>query len=481
MEQFGDGEMKSLVVIAYYFPPDGGAAVYRPLRFVRHLSEMGWRSTAITRGGGIYDRYDPGLMDAVPKETQVVRVADGDIWQAVQARRAERVEQRIAAGVPRAELAAKHQRPGRAFARSVVRRVEAWAYYPDLARRWIRPATKATVKVCREMRPDVLLVTGGPWSSFLVAHQAYQRTGVPYVLDFRDSWTLTRNEDFEMLRPDWARRKDRRVLSVLFRDAQAVIFRYEAEAQCYWQAYPGTLTKTRIHIVPNGYDGAVEKFEVAPGDRCTVLYTGTVQPYRCDELFRALALLQEDFPDEARRLRVQFVGEGAEDVAQAAASRGVAEIVESRPPVSSREVARLQADAHALLVLGVKPYQGYELCGSKVFGYLRAGRPIVGILPADESRKVLERVGVSTLADIDSPREIVAVLRQVLAAWSANRLPALLPDPDRCAVYEATNQTRALVQALEGRPALTPFHPGSVEMPDSLKGKIGCHGWLSPA
>ena len=156
-------------------------------------------------------------------------------------------------------------------------------------------------------------------------------------------------------------------------------------------------------------------------------------------------------------------------------------MVETLDPVPSREVARLQRNAHALLLLGVNPYQGFELCGSKVFGYLRAGRPILGFLPADESRKVLERVGVSTVADIDSPREIVEVLRHMVASWSANRLPSLLPDPDRCAVYEATNQALALVRALEGRPALTPFIPGSVEMPDSLKGKIGRHGWLSTA
>ena len=112
---------------------------------------------------------------------------------------------------------------------------------------------------------------------------------------------------------------------------------------------------------------------------------------------------------------------------------------------------------------------------------MKAGRPILGILPADECRKVLERVGVTTLANIDSPQEIVQVLRQLIAAWSANRLSSLAPDPDRCSFYEAANQTRALVRALERRPALTPFNPGSVDMPDSLKGKIGCDGWLSPA
>jgi hypothetical protein len=87
------------------------------------------------------------------------------------------------------------------------------------------------------------------------------------VLDFRDSWTLTHNEDFEARRPRWAWRRDRRLLPKLFGDAQAVIFRYEAEAECYWRAYPGALKSAQIHIIPNGYEGAIEKFQVATGKR----------------------------------------------------------------------------------------------------------------------------------------------------------------------------------------------------------------------
>jgi glycosyltransferase involved in cell wall biosynthesis len=474
-------EGNAVVMIAYYFPPDGGAAVYRPLRFVRRLTRMGWHCTVITQTGRSHDRYDPGLLESVPRDVEIVKVADRDIWQAIQARRARRFESRMAAGVARAESQAAHQRPLRAFVRSAVHRAEAWLYYPDPARFWIRPATEATVISCQKKRPKALIATGGPWSSFVVAHNASRRTGVPYVLDLRDSWTLVRNEDFEALRPRWAMLRDRRLLRKLFEGAQAVICRYESEAESYWQAYPGAFKSTNIHIIPNGYEGVVERFDVAPGDRCTILYTGTIVPYRYLECLEALSLLQKSFPAEARYLRVQFVGEGADNVQRAAASRGLTEIVETWGPVPSREVERLHRNAHGLLLLGVRPYQGYELCGSKVFGYLKAGRPIVGILPMDESRRVLERVGVSTVAGMDSPGEIVALLRRILASWSANALPALLPDPDRCAMYEAANQTSALVRALEGRPALSPFVPGSVQMPDSLEGKIGCQGWLSTA
>ena len=39
--------MKSVVMIAYWFPPEGNAAVYRPLRFLRNLQPHGWEGHVI--------------------------------------------------------------------------------------------------------------------------------------------------------------------------------------------------------------------------------------------------------------------------------------------------------------------------------------------------------------------------------------------------------------------------------------------------
>jgi glycosyltransferase involved in cell wall biosynthesis len=312
-----------------------------------------------------------------------------------------------------------------------------------------------------------------------VTHEASKRTGVPYVLDFRDSWTLTCNEEFEALRPRWASRKDRRLLHRFFADAQAVIFRYWSEAEAYWRAYPGALTAEKIHIVPNGYDGPIENFRVATADRCTILYAGTVTPYRYDTFIEAVSMLRASHPAEAKRLRLLFVGEGGEHIARAAAERGVSGNIETMAPVPAAELERLQRDAQALLLLGVRPYQGYELCGSKVFAYLKAGRPIVGVLPEDEMKVVLERVGISTVADVDSPAAIAGVLRQVLGAWAEGHLETLLPDPEACRTYSSDAQIEAVARALSGVPAVTPFRPGVVDIPLSLKDKIGPNGWIA--
>ena len=48
--------MKSVVMIAYNFPPDGEAGTYRSLRFVRHLPHAGWQPTVIAAQKTRYER-----------------------------------------------------------------------------------------------------------------------------------------------------------------------------------------------------------------------------------------------------------------------------------------------------------------------------------------------------------------------------------------------------------------------------------------
>jgi hypothetical protein len=472
--------MQSVIMIAYFFPPEGNAGVYRPLRFVRHLPTMGWNASVISLDTTRYERYDPGLLRLVPSTTEVVRVRSRDPWQFIQTRRAQRIQKKITCASIEtvARLHRAQQVSARAFFREVVRRAEAWCYHPDKAMCWIRPAVQATVEMAARKQPDVVWATAGPVSSFVVAQRASQRTGVPYVLDFRDAWTITYN-DFEASRPAWATRLDRRALYRLLKGAQAVTFRYHTEAECYWRAYPGALDASRIHIIPNGYEGVIDEFVVSNSDKCTVLYAGTLSSYRYDTLLQALHWLKSSDADRARQLRLLVIGEGAEALATEAAVLGLSDIVETAGPTSHAEITRLQREAHALLVLGRPPtMKGYELfAGAKLFSYLKAGRPIIGVLPPDETKKILQRTGVSTVADGDSLEEIVAVFQQLLDAWSEGKLSSLVPDRAACQAYSAEWQTAALVRALAGKPAAEPFVPNSVEIPPSLRGDIGDAAW----
>ena len=75
--------------------------------------------------------------------------------------------------------------------------------------------------------------------------------------------------------------------------------------------------------------------------------------------------------------------------------------------------------------------------------------PIIGVLPNDETKKILLRVGVSTVADVDSPLEIVGVLHRVLDAWRRGELSALLPNPSECEASQQSGKPEVLCARLK--------------------------------
>src|SRR5215813_4034045 len=208
--------MKSVIMIAYNFPPEGNAGAYRPLRFVRRLPLNDWKPIVITLKTDYYERFDPGLMDLIPAQAEVIRIENRDPWQVFQARRTRRARERIlnSSGEIAMAIQAAHGNPFRSLVRGVVHTVESWCYHPDMAMTWIWPAVKAITNYRCAIKPSVIWATAPPWSSFIVAAISAHRFCVPYVLDFRDSWTMTYT-NFERARPLWAKRLDRRILRKL--------------------------------------------------------------------------------------------------------------------------------------------------------------------------------------------------------------------------------------------------------------------------
>jgi len=471
--------MKSVVMIAHDFPPEGNAGAYRPPRFARQLPALGWQPAIVTVDRALFERYDPSLLAQVPPEIEVVRVTNRDPWQAFLASRRRRVGARLSQASPAqaSRIVASQHRAARARLREFLRSLEARVYDPDIAMGWIAPAAKAVEALCRRIHAQIIWATAGPVSAFHVAERASRRAGVPYVLDFRDAWTITFNE-FEARRSPDGRRRDRRNMFRFLKGARSVIFRYEREAECFWRVYRGALSPAKVRIIPNGFEGEVENCRNPQNGKCEILYTGTLSDYRYDTFVDAIALLKQSFPRQAARLRCHFVGEGCEAILDRARARNLADMVTAEAPVRSALLLQRCRQADAFLLLGRPPSMlGYELfAAAKLFGYVKLGKPIMGILPEDEAKRILREVGATTVADVDSVADIVTLLRRVSAGWADGTLESLAPDRAACRAYSAERQSETLVSAFESAPSGDSFVPGRVAIPQSLQKEIARRG-----
>lgn len=248
--------MKHVLMIAHSFPPEGKVGTYRTLRFVRQLPNFGWSPKIVSVRPIQYERFDPGLSSSIPPGTEVVRVKGHDLWQALQAWRVRKVRETPSSEKwdgPQGKEPQQVHNGFRQRLRVMARTIEASWYHPDMAMPWIANAVDATVKLCKRLPIQVLWATAAPVSSFYIAQRSSSRTNIPYVLDFRDPWTISCS-DFERIRPAWATRRDRQRMYELLYGAQAVVFRHATEAECFWRAYPKALEARKIHLIPNGFD-----------------------------------------------------------------------------------------------------------------------------------------------------------------------------------------------------------------------------------
>ncbi len=153
-------------MFAYYFPPLGGGGVQRTLKYVKYLPAEGFESIVIAGAGRAYALRDGGLMRDVPPGTVVIRAHALPLQQA---------QWKLGAALRRAGLPTR------------------WvdeALWPDGLVGWLPAAVRHGLRVARTRKPNVLYSTSKPETGHLAALIVHRITGIPWVADFRDAWTL---------------------------------------------------------------------------------------------------------------------------------------------------------------------------------------------------------------------------------------------------------------------------------------------------
>ncbi len=396
---------RRVLMITARWPPYGSVGVRRPVRLARHLPTFGWTPVILTDDPAAGPHEGPAPLDptieAPPVEVHRARA----LFPAYRARRA--VEAALgAAGLGRAAFA--------------FRRGSRGLLLPDHYPEW----TLAAVRAARGIGPvDAVWATGMPFGCFVAAAAVAAALDRPLVLDYRDPWSQA---DAGATRWRHALRVPTQAHALLegalLRRAAGAAYVNEdmrARNAAAFGVPPGAIWE----VIPNGFDPA-EVRGLAPirGGRPTLLYAGNC--YGGRSMGPVLRALAEGFGDGERGLVLEVYGELDTAARQLLDARPMPGRVRVSGRVPGGEILRRMAGADALLLI-IGPEHRTGLTG-KVFDYLAAGRPIVGVGPADASAaSLVARGGLGAWVVPDDTAALADVLRQV----EAGRLP-FAPRPE---------------------------------------------------
>lgn len=427
--------MKRVLLVAYYYPPLGGIGSQRSQKFARYLSEYGWEPTVLAPEDGSY-YIDASLDDLTASGVEVIRTRTFDL--------SSMFKRFVTNGASSAKPIDHTQVGGNSILGTLKRAVNTWIYIPDGQVGWYPYAVRAGRRAVESRDIAAIWSTSFPMTAHMIARKLKLKTGRPWVADFRDLWTDNQSPAYSSA---LRKRLDRFIESKLLEEADALVTVSEELAEKLRKLTGGA---KRVEVIRNGFDSRdFEGIERTRPDKWTVTFVGSV--YRFTDLSPFLMALQRQIKVGAiarKDVQVNIVGESIPNLNDLLARFDLEKEAHFTGFVSHHESLKHQVNSSLLLF----PLHGEGaspgILTGKLFEYLGARRPILGILRSDfEAAGIIQdaKAGVTV-----EPSNVEAIERCLLASYTAFK-----SDKDSClndsdlAPYERKRGAQQLARLLE--------------------------------
>ena len=429
--------MKKLLMICHSFPPVLDVGALRPAGFATYLPRYGWSAVVVT------PKHPDVAMGIAPEQTVFphAEIIPSTSWNPV--RGAMRIF-----GMERERFRQFHpilrNDDSPSPARSSLgiwmgRLIYNWLWIPDRANGWYPFAVLKASQRLLQGDIQALFSTSEPLTSHLVALRIKQRTGLPWVADFRDPLV---EEVFSPRR----RQLQKRILAGILRAADRVIMASEELREIMLAAFPGHEEKYRV--IYNGFEP--DLLQSIPKDlpsQFTLGYVGSMFPGVRDPkpFLQAVSELLAEGTIPRDNFKLRIVGPSPLFCHHLVQPFGLEPVLEAPGPVSHLDSLKYMVQSHVLWLVVPKPF----IISAKIFYYLGAGRPILGVAPLGGSLdQLLQQTGMGvTLAPED-----IAGIKRVLVQWyraSTENRPILRPNREAISRFDRSRQAGALAQFLD--------------------------------
>lgn len=420
-----------ILLIAYRFPPQGGGGVQRPAKLVKYWTRRGVPVAVLTSTGESVRVKDQTLLHDIPDSMTRVAVPDPSFDSRLRA------------------LRARFQHP---LVRRAIQALLALNFHlsvPDLRSGWKGPALRAGDELIASFKPNVIVVTGPPWTPLLVADRLARRHGLPLVLDYRDPWTQSYLEIKNgwlpsLLNPGLERRIVGRATGVIGAH-RAILGRLRK-----WMGPEG-----RWMWIPNGSDEEdIEQGRIAGvpqpivKGRFVLGYAGGFFRWRAPHaLLRVIESLQREGRISADTFQFRMAGSVEPALSEVAEDSPVRSLIEVNGYLRHHDaIAFLDQNTVNLVMEADFGNRTYTTPG-KFYELLSIGRPILLLTAPGPTSHLAQRVGGCWIARPNDEAEIRKALLAMFSHWESG---AALPQPDqrRIKFYERQKQADRAIQFL---------------------------------
>ncbi len=365
--------MKRVLIITYYWPPNGGAGVQRWLKMVKYLPRSGWQPVIYTPEDPEIITPDAALAKEVPPEAEVIKrpiIEPYTLYKRLTGRKSDE----------KVHLGFLNEGRKKSWREDLAVWIRGNAFVPDARVWWVKPSVKFLSAYLKEHPVDAIVSTGPPHSMHLIALGLNKRfPGARWIADLREPWT---NSDCEQQRKltSGADRQHHRL-------ERAVVGNADVNVAVGWTMAGelNTLGSRRTEVITNGFDpDDVPTPPVPLDDDYSLVHVGNMTATRdIPQLWPVLAELCRTNDDFGSRFKLRLVGPVDHAVLASIERAGLMEKLERIGSVDHEQAMREMQRARVLLLSVNDTANAKGVLTSKVFEYFAVGRPILAFGPKD--------------------------------------------------------------------------------------------------
>jgi len=417
-------------MIAYYFPPLGGAGVQRTVRFVKYLPKFGWIPTVITVKDNRYYPKDESLLNKIPKKVEVIRI-------------------------PGFEFLNYYNQAKKFKMHKVISFFDKITAIPDSQTFWKNNVKRKLPKLINLPSFDLVYATYGPGSNLLIGKWLKQHYNSPFIIDFRDEWANNPHIKSKI----WLRIKQpifAKLERQCIKDSDKVICLNEVMRERFLLRYQGE-NKDKFVIIPNSYDKEDFKIKKEPQDlflnldKFNIVYTGSFYGFRTPrKFFESVIKLIQEKPSYQEKIRIYFIGKvGTPEILDFIKKEPLKKIVKIVPYIPHDKLVQYLYNADLLLlIIGEMPGAEGVYTG-KLFEYIAIEKPILAIVPPNgAAAQVIRETNSGFIANHASIKDIKRTIDFLYQQWRKKEL-TLQQNKKAVIKYSAENLTKKLVSVFD--------------------------------
>jgi glycosyltransferase involved in cell wall biosynthesis len=395
--------------------------VYRVIGFCKYLPQYGWNPIVLTVKKGATSLWDPSLSEKV-YHVKVYRSINPSLsGKSRPKNRTIFKDERKADNSRTYELQFKDL----PFFRKVKRFTRLLLTVPDGEIFWIPFAVIKGLQIIRMENISIIMSSSPPVSVHLIASFLGRLTGIPYVTDFRDLWTLNHIYG-ERKHPSSIIKYDKFWERFALRKAKMIITAsrgFTTQMECYLaNKFSG-----KIETITNGfdYDEIDLKMQVRKDNKGVLkfLYAGSLYSYFNPVYFLdCFSAWLKNYAIDKKRVRIDFYSRSDTDYSNHISSLGLEDIVCFHRFKSQIQLFELLATAdYLLLFLGFNKSCA-NVIPAKLFEYLASGTKILALTPPGITADLIKEYdGGYCLFEADSDK-MIKILVDIFYKWNNEKV-----------------------------------------------------------